>query len=71
MRLKSRKKVFYNRVFYLDNCLNSIKLANKSNLKIEVCVSDNFSEENTEEVITKYKKYLNLNFNKNNTIYTQ
>ena len=56
----------YNRVFYLDNCLNSIKLANKSNLKIEVCVSDNFSEEkNTEKVITKYKKYLNLNFNKN------
>jgi glycosyltransferase involved in cell wall biosynthesis len=55
----------YNRVFYLDNCLNSIKLANKSNLKIEVCVSDNFSDENTEKVITKYKKYLNLNFNKN------
>ena len=33
----------YNRVFYLNNCLNSIKLAKKNNLKIEVCISDNFS----------------------------
>ena len=56
----------YNRVYYLDNCLNSIKFAkNNSDLKIEVCVSDNCSDENIEELIEKYKKDLNLNFNRN------
>lgn len=55
----------YNRVFYLNNCLNSIKLAKKNNLKIEVCISDNFSEENTEEILAKYKDDLNLRINKN------
>ena len=55
----------YNRVLHLNNCLNSIKLANKNNLKIEVCVSDNCSEENTEEILSKYKNDLNLRINKN------
>ena len=55
----------YNRVLHLNNCLNSIKLANKKNLKIEVCVSDNCSEENTEEILSKYKNDFNLKFNRN------
>ena len=35
----------YNRSYYLDNCLNSIKLAiEETDLNVEVCISDNFSE---------------------------
>jgi len=56
----------FNRVYYLNNCLNSIKLANKnSDLKVEVCISDNCSSENVEHIVEKYKDDLNLTFNKN------
>jgi glycosyltransferase involved in cell wall biosynthesis len=56
----------YNRSYHLNNCLNSIKLAKEnSDLKIEVCISDNSSEENTEEVVKKYRSNFALNFNKN------
>ena len=56
----------YNRIKYLENCLNSILIASKkSNLKIEVCISDNFSEENTNSVITKFKKKIKIIFNQN------
>lgn len=56
----------YNRTKYLENCLNSILIASKkSNLKIEVCISDNFSEENTNSVITKFKKKIKIIFNQN------
>ena len=57
----------YNRTRYLENCLNSIFIASKkSNLKIEVCISDNCSEENTLAVIKKYKEKITIFFNQNN-----
>lgn len=57
----------YNRTKNLENCLNSIFVASKkSNLKIEVCVSDNCSEENTFSVIKKYNEKIRIVFNKNN-----
>ena len=57
----------YNRVKYLENCLNSIFIASKkSNLKIEVCISDNCSEENTFTVIKKYNEKITIFFNQNN-----
>lgn len=56
----------YNRSVYLENCLNSIKLANKtSNLQVEVCVSDNCSKESIEPIIRRYDKDINIKYNKN------
>ena len=49
--MKNKKKLSiciptFNRIHLLDNCLNSIKIASsKSNLNIEVCISDNHSNE--------------------------
>lgn len=57
----------YNRVFHLENCLNSISLAkDDSSIQLEVCVSDNNSEEEVIPIINRYKDKLNLIFNKNN-----
>ena len=56
----------YNRSYYLDNCLNSIKLAKKeASLSLEVCISDNCSSEKIEPILEKYKKDINIIFNKN------
>ena len=56
----------YNRIKYLENCLNSIHIASeKSNLKVEVCISDNCSEENTYSVVEKFKNRLNIIYNQN------
>jgi glycosyltransferase involved in cell wall biosynthesis len=56
----------YNRKKNLNNCLNSILISKKnSNIKFEVCVSDNCSEENIEDVILEYSKNLNIKFKKN------
>ncbi len=56
----------YNRVHFLENCLNSIDIASKnSNLKYEVCISDNFSEEKIFPVIENYNKKINIIFNRN------
>ena len=56
----------FNRNRLLINCLNSLKLETlNSNLKIEVCVSDNYSEESIDPIIENYKKYLNIVYNKN------
>ena len=66
----------YNRAHYLVNCLNSIVIAKLySNLKFQVCISDNGSTDNTEQVVKeakllidikyhKYKKILNLECDK-------
>lgn len=55
----------FNRVRCLNNCLNSIHIAKKnSKINIEVCVSDNGSDEKVEDVINDYKKLLPLKFNK-------
>ena len=41
----------YNRSYYLDNCLNSIKLAKKeTSLSLEICISDNCSTEKIEPI---------------------
>ena len=56
----------FNRANCLDNCLNSIVISKKnSNLKFEVCISDNNSSDNIENVINSYKSKLNINFKKN------
>ena len=56
----------YNRTHYLESCLNSIKIANEnSDLSVEVCVSDNNSEEKVIPIIDKYKDKFNLVFNQN------
>ena len=57
----------YNRIEYLDNCLNSILISSKnvSNFDFEVCVSDNCSEIDPTEVVNKYKRDFKIIFNKN------
>ena len=53
----------YNRIDCLLNCLNSIYIASsKSNLKIEVCVSDNNPSGNAFPIISNYKNKLNINY---------
>ena len=58
----------YNRLDNLDNCLNSILISSKNvnNFDFEVCVSDNFSDDNPQKIINKYKNNLNIKFNRNN-----
>ena len=42
----------YNRAKHLANCLQSIALnKNRSKIDFEVCVSDNFSTDNTEDIV--------------------
>ena len=54
----------YNRPKHLLNCLNSLSL--QSNLNFEVCISDNCSDENILDLITPFKKKLNIKFSRNN-----
>ena len=51
---------------HLDNCLNSILISSKntSNLKFEVCISDNGSDYDVQKLISKYDKNLNIKFKK-------
>jgi len=53
----------YNRSRSLLNCLNSLCLQTNNNF--EVCISDNCSDYNAEELIEPYKKKLKLKFSKN------
>jgi len=57
----------YNRINQLDNCLNSILISKKNvdDFNFEICISDNNSKENTEEIIQKYNKELKIKFNRN------
>ncbi len=56
----------FNRVHFLENCLNSIAIASQnSTLKYEVCISDNFSEEKILPVIDKYNQKINIILNRN------
>lgn len=57
----------FNRVKQLDDCLNSILISqnNVDNFSFEICISDNNSNQNTEEVIKKYSKKLHISFHKN------
>jgi len=57
----------YNRLDCLDNCLNSILISSKNvkNFDFEVCISDNCSEQNSMDIVSKYNKELKIIFNKN------
>lgn len=58
----------YNRASYLKNCLNSIILSNsQSNLKFQVCISDNNSADETEEVVRKAQTSINIKYHKNSS----
>lgn len=56
----------YNRAHSLENCLNSIITSRlNSNFSIEVCVSDNHSTDNTEEVVNAVKSRLKIKYHRN------
>ena len=57
----------FNRLDCLENCLNSIFISSKNvkDFEFEVCISDNNSDENPDEIIRKYKDKINIVFNKN------
>ena len=57
----------FNRIEYLNNCLNSILIAKtSSSLKFEICISDNASKDNILPIINYYKKKnLVINYKKN------
>ena len=57
----------YNRVNCLENCLNSILISSQKvkNFDFDVCISDNFSDEDPTKIVNKFKKKLNIKFNKN------
>ena len=53
----------YNRPDELKNCLNSLSL--QTNLKFEVCISDNCSKTNVASIVEPYRNKLNIKFSKN------
>jgi len=57
----------FNREVHLNNCLNSILIASKNvkDFEFEVCVSDNNSNFNIENIVQKYESLLNIKFSKN------
>ena len=58
----------YNRADHLINCLESIVLnKNSSSIEYEVCISDNFSNDNTEEVVQSFQKKIPINYFKNSS----
>ncbi len=58
----------YNRAKHLDNCLQSIiSIKQFSNLQFQVCVSDNGSTDNTEEIVKKAQEKIEIKYNKNDT----
>ena len=56
----------YNRPQHLENCLEAIFISKKNckSLNFEVCISDNGSKHNIKSIIKKYKKKLNIKFNR-------
>lgn len=51
---------------YFTNCINSIAIAKKnSKIDLEVCISDNDSNYDIKNVISKYEKNLNIKYHKN------
>ena len=58
----------YNRASYLINCLQSIIKSNlNSNYDIQVCISDNHSTDNTENIIKNAQSELNIKYSRNNS----
>ena len=54
----------YNRANHLNNCLNSILISSKKikNLKFEVCISDNNSNENIANIVKGYESLIDIKF---------
>ena len=57
----------YNRLDCLENCLNSILISSKNvkNFEFEVCVSDNYSDQDPIQIINKYKQEFKIIYNRN------
>ena len=56
----------FNRATNLENCLQSILHASKGfNEKFEVCISNNGSTDNTDEIVKRVGLDLNINYHKN------
>lgn len=56
----------YNRASHLANCLNSIiSCSLNSDLKFQVCVSDNHSTDDTESVVQTAKSVIDIKYHKN------
>ena len=57
----------FNRAEKLDNCLNSILISKQlcKDHDLEICFSDNDSNDNTKNVVDSYKSKLNINYFKN------
>lgn len=56
----------YNRAVHLKNCLNSIALCKlESKFDFQVCISDNNSDDSTEDVVSSYQKSLDIKYHKN------
>ena len=56
----------YNRAQHLSNCLNSIiSIKKPKEFQFEICVSDNGSKDNTQEIVNNAKTYLDINYNRN------
>jgi glycosyltransferase involved in cell wall biosynthesis len=56
----------YNRSKSLTNCLQSIVLCQMHNA-IQVCISDNASDDKTKEIVSKYKNKLNIKYHRFDT----
>ena len=58
----------YNRGGHLANCLNSlISCRSQSNLKFQVCVSDNHSTDDTENVVRNAQSSIDIKYHKNSS----
>jgi len=51
----------YNRLDYLENCLESIKIAKDNHdFNFEVCIYDNNSKGNAKKIVRKYSKFFKI-----------
>ena len=58
----------YNRAAHLANCLNSIILSNsQSDFNFEICVSDNNSNDETEDVVRQAQSKIDIKYHKNSS----
>jgi glycosyltransferase involved in cell wall biosynthesis len=58
----------YNRAAHLANCLNSIILCKaRSDLKFQVCISDNHSTDGTEEVVRNAQSSIDIKYHRNSS----
>ncbi len=56
----------YNRASHLVNCLNSIIICSlNTSLKFQVCVSDNYSTDNTEDIVRAAQSKIAIKYHKN------